>query len=186
MPKPPYVVERAGSRNLYYRRRFPDDVAAHLGRSDYNKSLGVSAWKDAGEPARQHERKYHLAVQAAERELHETRERINHSATNEQGIIVRSRTSAPVRLTDPSLPLLTDLDARRLARDYLLAARSELDALPPDEAMDAQRRDEYVMEIEDRIAMFRSSEDAGTIRLVQSVEADLLSKAGMRADFLSP
>jgi integrase len=186
MPKPPYVVERAGSRNLYYRRRFPDDVAAHLGRSDYNKSLGVSAWKDAGEAARQHERKYHLAVQAAQREIRDGHERVSHPAAREQGIIVPLRISASVRPTDPSLPLLTDLDARRLARDYLLTARSELDALPTDEAMDAQRRDEYVMEIEDRIAMFRSSEDAGTIRLVQSVEADLLSKAGMRADFLSP
>lgn len=186
MPKPPYVVERAGSRNLYYRRRFPDDVAAHLGRSDYNKSLGVSAWKDAGEPARQHERKYHLAVQAAEREIHEGHERISHSAAREQGLIVPSRISAPARPTDPSLPLLTNLDARRLARDYLLAARSELDALPPDEAMDAQRRDEYMMEIEDRIAMFRSAEDIGTMRVVQSIEADLLSKAGMRAEFLSP
>lgn len=186
MPKPPYVVERAGSRNLYYRRRFPDDVAAHLGRSDYNRSLGVSAWKDAGEPARQHERKYHLAVQAAQREIHEAHERVSQSAAREQGIIVPSRIAAPVRPTDPSLPLLTELDARRLARDYLLAARSELDALPPDEAMDDQQREEYVMEIEDRIAMFRAPEDTGTMRLVQSIEADLLSKAGMRADFLSP
>ncbi len=186
MPKPPYVVERAGSRNLYYRRRFPDDVAAHLGRSDYNKSLGVSAWKDAGEPARKHERQYHLAVQAAQREIHEANERISHSAAREQGIIVPSRISAPVRPTDPSLPLLTDLDARRIARDYLLAARSELDGSPPDDAMDAQGRDEYVMEVEDRIAMFRSPEDTGTMRVVQSIEADLLTKAGMRADFLSP
>lgn len=185
MPKPPYVVERADSRNLYYRRRFPNDVAAHLGRSDYNKSLGVSAWKDAGEPARQHERKYHLAVQAAQREIHEAHERISQSAGREQGIIVPSRIAAPVRPTDPSLPWLTDLDARRLARDYLLAARSELDALPPDEAVDGQRRDEYVMEVEDRIAMFRSPEDTGTMRVVQSIEADLLTKAGMRADFLS-
>jgi integrase len=186
VPKPPYVVERVGSRNLYYRRRFPDDVAAHLRRSDYNKSLGVSAWKDAGEPARQHERKYHLAVQAAQREIHEAHERISQSAAREQGIIVPSRIAAPVRPTDPSLPLLTDLDARRLARDYLLAARSEVDALPPDEAVDGQRRDEYVMEVEDRIAMFRAPEDIGTMRVVQSIEADLLTKAGMRADFLSP
>ena len=186
MPKPPYVVERAGSRNLYYRRRFPDDVAAHLRRSDYNKSLGVSAWKDAGQPARQHERKYHLAVQAAQREIHEANERISHSAAREQGIIVPSRISAPVRPTDTSLPLMTDLDARRLARDYLLAARLELDASPPDDAMDAQRRDEYVMEVEDRIAMFRSPEDTGTMRVVQSIEADLLTKARMRSDFLSP
>lgn len=185
MPKPPHVVERAGSRNLYYRRRFPDDVAAHLGRPEYNKSLGVSGWKEAGEPARQHERKYHLAVQAAQREIHEAHERVSQSA-REQGIIVPSRISAPVRPTNPSLPLLTDLDARRLARDYLLAARSELDALPPDEAMDDQRREEYVMEVEDRIAMFRAPEDIGTMRVVQSIEADLLSKAGLRADFLLP
>lgn len=165
MPKPPYVVERADSRNLYYRRRFPDDVAAHLGRSDYNKSLGVSAWKDVGEPARQHERKYHLAVQAAQREIHEAHERISHSAAREHGIIVPERISAPVRPTDPSLPSLTELDARQLARNYLLAARSELDALPLFEAMDDQRREEYVMEVEDRIAMFRSPEDTGTLRV---------------------
>lgn len=186
MPKPPHVVERAGSRNLYYRRRFPDDVAVHLGRPEYNKSLGVSGWKDAGEPARQHERKYHLAVQAAQREIHDAHERVSQSAAREQGIIVPSRIAASVRPTDASLPSLTELDARRLARDYLLAARSELDALPPDEAMDNQRREEYVMEVEDRIAMFRAPEGTGTMRLVQSIEADLLNKAGMRADFLSP
>lgn len=186
VPKPPYVVERAGSRNLYYRRRFPDDVVAHLGRSDYNKSLGVSAWKDCGEPARQHERKYHLAVQAAQREVREAHERVAQSAAREPGIIIPLRTSAPVRPTDLLLPSLTEFDARRLARDYLLAARTELDASSSDEAMDDHRRDAYLMEVEDRVAMFRAPDDTGTMRVVQAIEANVLTKAGIRADFHSP
>jgi hypothetical protein len=42
MPKPPYVVERAGSRNLYCRRRFPEDVAAYLAKTMISGMLTTS------------------------------------------------------------------------------------------------------------------------------------------------
>ena len=42
MPKSPYVVERAGSRNLYCRRRFPEDVAAYLAKTMISGMLTTS------------------------------------------------------------------------------------------------------------------------------------------------
>lgn len=184
MPKPSHVVVREGSRNLYYRRRYPDDVAAYLRKPTYNKSLGVSSWHEARAEADRLERDYHRIVQAAQREMADMRENIASEATEPQRqIAIWSRSAILQRPCDPALPTLKELDARRLAREYLTEEKAGLDAAPAGYGMDARRRDDYVMEIEDRIAGLRDADSVVAIRLTQSVEKGLLTRAGLRADF---
>lgn len=186
MPKPAYVVQRAGSRNLYYRRRYPDDVAAHLGQAVYNKSLKTSSWHEAAEAALDHARDYVLAVKAARREIADGKESIQRQAAETgKGPAIWSRSPILLRPVDPALPELTELAARQLASQYLWAQMSALDAASVDGGMDADRRAEYVIEVEDRIAALRDPDDLVTLRLTQSLENGLLIEAGLRADFCS-
>jgi hypothetical protein len=64
-----YIVPRAGSTNLQYRRRFPSDLISVLRKDAYARSLGTACRAEAAQRAIAHEVAYIQIVSEARQRI---------------------------------------------------------------------------------------------------------------------
>lgn len=111
---------RKGSNRLQFRRRWPTDVAHLLPGEGMARSTGSGNYEDARRRFRQIEEEYDLLVENARL----------RAAIPAHGIYSRSMPQTTKRERERFAHVLTDADAYRLAREYFMRRRADLDREP--------------------------------------------------------
>ena len=165
---------RKGSNRLQFRRRWPTDVAHLLPGEGMARSTGSGDYEDARRRFREIEQEYDCLVEDARL----------RAAIPAHGIYSRSMPPTTRRERERFTHVLTDADAYRLAREYFMCRRADLDREPrPDDPGQVWHR---LTEIGSHGAALDDIGSPQGQSRVAKVADNLLEEAKLRSDPGSP
>lgn len=161
---------RKGSNRLQFRRRWPTDVAHLLPGEGMARSTGSGNYEDARRRFREIEEEYDRLVQDARLQ----------AATPAHGIYSRSMPPMTKREREHFAQVLTDADAYRLAREYFVRRRADLDREPGQ--ADPEKVWHRLMEIGSHGRALDDVDSPQGQSRVSNVASVLLEEAKLRSD----
>lgn len=171
-----YLVRRPGSSSVYYKRRYPLHLVETIGQEMFNKSTGKKTEAEAKTMLGLMEAQYQMVVADALQRLAEP----TQSAPMMSKTIVSNR-PPPRFLSAPSLPRLTDDQARGFARQYFDDQLRELDR----DVSDHISHPEWEDELDWQISVLGDPEHEETLRWTQYAAARILIRHAIAAEPLA-
>ncbi|MBD3762337.1 site-specific integrase [Rhizorhabdus sp.] len=168
-----YLTRRPGSSSVYYKRRYPLHLVETIGQKIFNKSTGKKTEAEAKTVLGLMEAQYRMVVAEAEQRLAAP---VRLAPIMAKTIV--SNRPTPMFPSAPSLPRLTDDQARCFARQYFDEQLWELDRDISDHASDREWEDELDWQID----VLGDPEHEETLRWTQYAAARILIRHGIAAE----